>query len=295
MAHANHPSPPLGRRERTLRLATIALLSTLGLATLALLSSQSDDAAAAPDRLSTGTRVDQAHPVSRPSSPHPSSALDRSPAARANEETGAALAFVAQKQHESQRERDAFAADGWTFVTTNAPDTQLVDLDPRRLSQDERALRTQLESTSLGDAQVANARTLALTASSRRTRTAALAALGRADSDAARAALRECFDGLSADDGARAFTVAQLRPGRFGDDTTRWLATRLTDDALSPALREPMALSLVFAALAASERDGQPARERLLRALPEAAHPLALTFFTRVTQATALRTHHHAH
>src|SRR5947209_3685223 len=55
--------------------------------------------------------------------------------------------FVAEKNREAEKDRKAFAADGWERVEVAPPDARLVALDPQLVDGREEELRAQIAST----------------------------------------------------------------------------------------------------------------------------------------------------
>jgi hypothetical protein len=215
----------------------------------------------------------------------PAQVQDLSPAARADllRETER---IVAERNRDSQKERAAFAADGWDMVRTDAPDHALVGLDPALLAGREDELRVQIASTVAGPEQAGKLAEIARRAKSEQTRTLAVEALGRIGAPQAQ---KELFGlltegGFDGQDPARRAIAPLLHPKELDEPYAAQLAAQLDSQKLTPVERKQIAFTLALVGL----RDGTQLPAPVLEQLSASSRELLASMTALASQSNPL-------
>ena len=212
--------------------------------------------------------------------------VDLSPAARASA-LRAAERIVAEKNAESRKDREAFAAAGWREAYAPPPDAKLTAFDPSLLDGREQDLRVQIASTVAAPAQAGRLAEIVRRAHDAETRTVAVEALGRISGHEAQAALFGLLQdsGLPAEDPARRAIAPLLHPKDLDAPYAAQLAAQLDSPALAPAERQQIAFSLALVGL----RDGTRLPDRVVAALSPASRELLARMTALATASNATR------
>jgi hypothetical protein len=175
---------------------------------------------------------------------------------------------VAERNRAAKQDEDAFVADGWTLVKTDAPDTRLTSFDPSLIAEGrEVELRRQLTSTVGSAEHVGQIARIALEAKEQQTRYAAVDALGHIYGDEAQHALLDLLTGGKLDDFVRSQIAPLLRPHDLDDGLAVQMAALLDDPRLTATERHQIAVTLAMVSI----RDGMTLPDDTLASLSAGA------------------------